>query len=228
MVRRVSRSSFMGGTWVFPGGAVDPVDRSAAAAERLAGDFAEQDRPWRAAALRELAEEAGVWVTDPPLHGFPDDARDEAVYTALRDRAARFAAGRLGYFANWVTPEQVPVRFDTRFYAVWVDAGRDARPDLTEIDAVAWIRPADALSAGRDGTWDVPFPTMRTLEVVAGFTDPTTTRERIAAMGEVPRIEPRILLDDDGAMRVVLPGDPGYTSGRTAEPGSVRAPGDVG
>jgi hypothetical protein len=178
--------------------------------------------------LRELAEEAGVWVTDPPLDPVPGECRDAAAYSAVAQRGARFDAGRLEYFANWVTPEQVPVRFDTRFYAVWVPPGQWARPDLAEIDEVAWVRPEDAMSRSGSGEWEVPFPTMRTLEVVAGFVDHESTRQWVAALGPVARVEPRIVVDDDGSIRIVLPGDPAYTAGRAAEAGSVKPPGDVG
>ena len=52
MVRRNPEARFMGGVWVFPGGAVD------------AGE-GEGDVAHRTAALRELEEEAGVTLTDP-------------------------------------------------------------------------------------------------------------------------------------------------------------------
>ena len=52
LVQRNPASRFMGGAWVFPGGAVD--------AEEGEGDAAH-----RRAALRELEEEAGIAVADP-------------------------------------------------------------------------------------------------------------------------------------------------------------------
>ena len=52
LVKRNPRSRFMGGFWVFPGGAVDAVDSGDA------GD--EDDEAHRSAAVRELEEEAGV------------------------------------------------------------------------------------------------------------------------------------------------------------------------
>lgn len=56
LVRRNRALAFAGGFWVFPGGAIDPADREAAA-----GD---EDEAARIAAAREAQEEAGV-VTDP-------------------------------------------------------------------------------------------------------------------------------------------------------------------
>src|ERR671928_635484 len=52
MVQRTPKARFMGGAWVFPGGAVD--------AEEGEGDAAH-----RAAAVRELQEEAGIEIEGP-------------------------------------------------------------------------------------------------------------------------------------------------------------------
>jgi 8-oxo-dGTP pyrophosphatase MutT (NUDIX family) len=52
LVQRNPASRFMGGAWVFPGGAVDPGDGDGDAALRAAG-------------VREVAEEAGIAIADP-------------------------------------------------------------------------------------------------------------------------------------------------------------------
>jgi 8-oxo-dGTP pyrophosphatase MutT (NUDIX family) len=52
LVQRNPASRFMGGAWVFPGGAVDTAD-------------GEGDAALRAAGVREVAEEAGIAIADP-------------------------------------------------------------------------------------------------------------------------------------------------------------------
>jgi 8-oxo-dGTP pyrophosphatase MutT (NUDIX family) len=52
LVKRTPRARFMGGVWVFPGGAVDASEGEGDAAHRVA-------------AVRELEEEAGIVVGDP-------------------------------------------------------------------------------------------------------------------------------------------------------------------
>jgi len=52
LVRRTSQARFMGGVWVFPGGAVDTTE-------------GEGDAAHRTAAIRELQEEAGIVLEDP-------------------------------------------------------------------------------------------------------------------------------------------------------------------
>jgi 8-oxo-dGTP pyrophosphatase MutT (NUDIX family) len=52
LVKRTPKARFMGGVWVFPGGAVDAHEGEGDAAHRIA-------------AVRELQEEAGVTLDDP-------------------------------------------------------------------------------------------------------------------------------------------------------------------
>src|SRR3954462_2263843 len=52
LVKRTPAARFMGGVWVFPGGAVDTSE-------------GEGDTAHRIAAVRELEEEAGITVGDP-------------------------------------------------------------------------------------------------------------------------------------------------------------------
>src|SRR5947199_10231684 len=54
LVKRTPAARFMGGAWVFPGGAVDSTE-------------GEGDAAHRAAALRELAEEAGIAIRGPDV-----------------------------------------------------------------------------------------------------------------------------------------------------------------
>src|SRR3990172_11770008 len=75
MVRRASTSAFVGGAHVFPGGAVDDDDHSDLARQAVSGVEDTEMLPWAAAALREVAEEAGGLVMSTPdpallgLHG---------------------------------------------------------------------------------------------------------------------------------------------------------------
>jgi 8-oxo-dGTP pyrophosphatase MutT (NUDIX family) len=52
LVRRTPKARFMGGVWVFPGGAVDTTEGAGDAAHRIA-------------AVRELEEEAAITLDDP-------------------------------------------------------------------------------------------------------------------------------------------------------------------
>ena len=159
LVRRNPQSRFMGGAWVFPGGAVDGGED-----HRVAG-------------VREVAEEAGVELPDPEA---------------------------LLLFSRWITPPQVKIRFDTLFYLVAAPEHAEPQPDGGETVDVGWYAPQAALDAGIE----LVFPTIKTLEALAGF---DTADELLAwADGrEVEPIEPMVVIEGEVA-RVVLPGEPGY------------------
>jgi len=203
MVRRGKTARFMAGAWVFPGGAVDPAD--AAGASLLDGDPGELT-PWLVAGFREVAEETGVWLSDPPAVRSvePADFRSEAIR-----RENRFAVGRAAYFANWITPTMVPVRFDARFFAVSLARRVVAVPDGREVDAAEFVPPALALQRAATGEWTVPFPTQRILERLASVTNVAAALAEWRNQPVVP-IQPRLRIGDDEMLEVVLPGEPGF------------------
>jgi 8-oxo-dGTP pyrophosphatase MutT (NUDIX family) len=164
LVQRNPRARFMGGAWVFPGGAVD------------AGD----DGP-AGAAVRELREEAGVSVEGP-----------EALVP----------------FSRWVTPAEVKVRFDTWFFLVPAPPGAEPVCDGEECVDVRWLTPAGALDAGQRGELQLVFPTIKTLERLAGMRSVEHALES-AREATVEPILPRVV-SRDGAAHVLLPGEPGY------------------
>jgi 8-oxo-dGTP pyrophosphatase MutT (NUDIX family) len=168
LVRRSPQSRFMGGVWVFPGGAVD------------AGE-GEGDAAHRAAAVRELREEAAITLRDP-------DA--------------------LVKFSRWITPAQVRIRFDTHFFLAELPPGQEASIDGSECVDVGWFSPQAALDAHRSGELALVFPTIKHLQQLGAF---ASVHELLAhARGrEVLPVQPRVVLEGEVA-RVLLPGEPGY------------------
>jgi len=201
MVRRNREAAFMGGAHVFPGGAVDAVDRSPLAARVVAWDGDAEELPWRSAAVRELAEEAGVLLCadPPPMRG----EEGEALFRLLDRHGASLDATRLEYLSNWVTPEGPPRRFDARFFVTTVAEGTEAASDRREVFDAEWVTPSAALAAADAGEWLVEFPTRVHLELLAGFAsaDEVMAHARVA----VPhRIEPRMTVGVDGSVRIVF------------------------
>ena len=98
MVRRSHKAVFMGSAHVFPGGAVDEIDSSPLARESIVWSGAPEEFRWRAAALRELFEEAGVLVgADTEI-----DQQCEGVefYEAVKASGQRLDADALEGFAS--------------------------------------------------------------------------------------------------------------------------------
>lgn len=207
MVRRNRDATFMGGAHVFPGGAIDEVDRSPLAGRVVAWDGDPDELPWRSAAVRELAEEAGVLLcAEPPS---VDGEEGEALYRLLERHGAVLDARRLEYLSNWVTPVGPPRRFDARFFVATVAEGTEAAPDRREVFDAEWVEPAAALASADAGEWQVELPTRLHLELLAEF---ATAEEVVVHARETQpyRIEPRVAIADDGALQVLLPGDLGF------------------
>jgi 8-oxo-dGTP pyrophosphatase MutT (NUDIX family) len=177
LVKRNPASRFMGGAWVFPGGAVDSRE-------------GEGDAAHRAAALRELREEAGVTLADPAA---------------------------LVKFSRWITPAEVKIRFDTHFFLAPIPAGEQAGVDGHECVDLGWFTPSAALRAGRDGQILLVFPTIKHLEQLDAFSSADALLEH-ARGREVLPVQPRVLVTGETA-RVLLPGEPGYEAAG-GEPGA--------
>jgi 8-oxo-dGTP pyrophosphatase MutT (NUDIX family) len=168
LVQRTPEARFMGGVWVFPGGAVD--------AGEGAGDEAH-----RAAAIRELQEEAAISLA---------------------------GTEELVKFSRWITPAQVQIRFDTHFFLAPLPAGQEPRIDGEECVDLGWFTPGAALEAHRSGEIPLVFPTIKHLEQLSDF---ASVEELLSyARGRtVEPVEPRVVLEGEVA-RILLPGDPGY------------------
>jgi 8-oxo-dGTP pyrophosphatase MutT (NUDIX family) len=211
MVRRASASEFVGGAYVFPGGALDEEDGSDLAGRAVAGVDDAEMLPWVAAAVRETAEESGVLLLSSPqgdadlvgLHGMD-------LFRAVVEAGTTFDGGGLAYLSNWVTPVSEPRRFDTRFFLAEVPAGTEARPDEHEITDAVWIRPHQALKRARQREWFMLPPTILTLRTLDRFDTPEEAVEFARAQTQVPRIEPMIVVGDDGQIRLLMPGQGGY------------------
>jgi 8-oxo-dGTP pyrophosphatase MutT (NUDIX family) len=219
MVRRGAGARFMGGAWVFPGGAVDRTDHDADASAALPG-IPDAERPWLAAAVRELLEETGVWLGDPPFT-LPVAERPHGaeVFADAVATGRLFAAGRLELLANWVTPTAVPVRFDARFYVAAVPADLEAEPDGAEVDAAEWVIPSAAIARADAGTFLLAFPTRKTLAQLADLGSVDAIVAHAASLTTVEAVQPRLRTVGSGVVEAVLPGEPGFDDLSDGPPG---------
>ncbi len=168
LVRRTPKARFMGGVWVFPGGAVDAHE----------GDG---DQAHRAAAIRELREEAAIELDDPSA---------------------------LVKFSRWITPAQVQIRFDTHFFLAPLPSGQEPAVDGQEVVELGWFTPQAALDAHNAEQIVLVFPTIKHLEQISAFAS-VDELLAYARQRDVQPVEPKVLLEGEVA-RVLLPGDPRY------------------
>ena len=156
---------------------------------------------------------AGVWVfPGGAVDGTEDD--DEAHRrTAMRELEEEAAVSLPGPdalvpFSRWITPEEVKIRYDTRFYLAQAAPHTAPEPDGEEIVDLGWFAPADALARHGAGELQLVFPTIKMLETLANFSSPEEALETIGSLTVEP-ILPRVDMSGPEP-RILLPGDPGY------------------
>lgn len=222
LVRRHVQSEFVPDVYVFPGGSVMETDREAERADGLcapggAGATA-LGAGLRAAAIRELFEEAGALIArraGAPLvvtpAGLPRFAayrdalnqRSRTLADIARAEGLTLATDTLLHWAHWVTPEAWPKRFDTHFFLVEAPAGQEPAHDALEVTHSVWITPEDALAGHERGEFPIVFATIHQLRDLSGLATVAEARARFA--GKTPEtVRPRIV-KRDGADIILLP-----------------------
>lgn len=156
VLERSAGSRFLPGYVAFPGGATDAED--AAHARRWFGSAEEAPR---ACAIRELLEEVGLALTANGLRAAPGEPM-EAI-DASPPRPAQLAL-----VARWIAPEQVPVRFDARYFAVASSDGVEPTPDGHEAASAWWASPSSLLEDWAGGRRKLYWPTYYTMRALAG------------------------------------------------------------
>jgi len=168
LVRRRHTMAFMANAFVFPGGAVDTSDADA-----------------RAAAARELQEEAGL----------------------------RLPVEALAPWSHWITPSFEPKRFSAHFFVATAPADQDVVIDGAEITEAQWLAPADAV-AHREALLMPPPQQLFCFALAQFHTLAQVTRAAHAAPNALPfacvePVLPRLGQFDEGAA-ILLPWDAAY------------------
>jgi 8-oxo-dGTP pyrophosphatase MutT (NUDIX family) len=195
MVKRHHQIDFVAGALVFPGGRVDKGDSEAALRDHADGgaEWNEIMRAMGAAAIREAFEESGILLARDADTGELVSAerlerlekfrgalekRKVGLAELLRSERLRLAYDHLVHFAHWITPTNMPKRFDTHFFLAKSPPGHEGRHDGRESVDSIWISPTNAINDRKK--WNVIFPTKLNLMKLAETTtvDEALTRAR--------------------------------------------------
>lgn len=150
LIGRRRPGPFVGGMIVYPGGAVDDADHELGAVRCAGASAPGLDAAAAAAhlhaAIRESREEVGLW---PDSELVVDGADFPAV-------------------GHWITPEESPRRYDTRFFLARHPGGEAHTAD-DELVEVWWERPADALRRLETGDLQAIDPTISFLTSLSRY-----------------------------------------------------------
>jgi len=137
-------------------------------------------------------------------------ARHAAVREAHEEAGLIVAPDELVFVSRWVTPVNLPKRFDTWFFA---GRGSDAPVaiDGGEIHDHRWIAPSDALAAQRAGEVELPPPTFVTITRLAHHRSTASVLDDFAR-GTAEVFEPKLVPVEGGAVTLYA-GDAGYDTG---------------
>ncbi|MCP5025601.1 MAG: NUDIX hydrolase [Actinomycetia bacterium] len=186
LVRRNPSIAFYGGAWVFPGGKVDPED--------LDGDGvisgAELEIAARRAAVREVAEEAGLTIAESDL----------------------------AQWSHWTTPVIRPKRFSTWFYVCEGDDS-EVEVDGGEIHDHDWVTAVEAFRRFEAREIELGPPTWLTIRSVAAHGDVASVLAHARAT-EPAVFAPRVVLDGNGTPVSIYNEDAAHPTRHLAAPGA--------
>ncbi len=174
MVKRHHQIDFVAGALVFPGGKAAKGDYDAGLSEFTQGaeGWSAEMRALGAAAIREAFEESGILFAReagsgdfiPPErlaslehYRHPLEKGEIGLIDMLRKEKLVIACDALAHFAHWITPANMPKRFDTHFFVAGAPPGHAGRHDGRESVDSIWIEPARAVTDRK--RWNVIFPT---------------------------------------------------------------------
>lgn len=227
MVQRNRQIEFSSGALVFPGGSMDPNDREVAIDPALVGDRVGLDvdtAAIRVGGIRETFEESGILLARP--HGSSSlvsaekaaaldshrEALDEGKVSfadILRQHDLVPAIDLLALFAHWITPVNLPKRFDTHFLLALAPPDQIGKHDGKESVDSVWLSPKAALEAADSGRYNLPFPTIRNLIKL----DKIGTAQAAMAYARatpVVTVVPEMSRNEDGTTRLRIPIEAGY------------------
>lgn len=181
LTKRPETMKFLGGYYVFPGGAVEAGD------EQVPNEYIKKCEESLSfplahfiAAARELFEEVGIFITVQDVEGItwkgnPFEYRKQLIAHKLQIgeilqlEGKILALNKFTYFGHFITPKLSPIRYDTRFFLTKLPKGQEPLPDQREIAEAFWITPEEALKAYERKEIQLVPPTILSLQAILNY-----------------------------------------------------------
>jgi 8-oxo-dGTP pyrophosphatase MutT (NUDIX family) len=235
LVQRHKKQSFMGGAFVFPGGALDPADCDDALMQHMTGvsiedavnRLNESETPRDKAmglyftAVRETFEESGILLADLDVDtshnfagrfsGYREEIHDGVL--TLKDLAVKeniqYALNLLMPYARWITPKFESKRFDTRFFLARKPKHQNAEHDHKELVESLWMTPEKALEKNFNQEIMLMPPTLKIIEELTAY----ISIDDLFVFASGKKVGPILpqLFQSETAFGIMLPHDPEYT-----------------
>ena len=233
LLKRPAQSGFMAGYYVFPGGILDPGDwrydvwkthvdlDDAGLTRRLGGGLTpEEVMAYGVAAIRELLEEAGIFLAKRLRQSNPDlgriirlrnspDLPEEWFLNLVMAQGWTLAFSALFRWSHWITPVRMKRRYDTRFFLALLPHGQRCRPHPREVADGIWIRPQEALTGNMTGQIPLSPPTMVTLQEVSKYRTLKELKQQAQSRAWRTPSMPRLILLEKGSV-LIEPWDTQY------------------
>jgi len=209
-------AAFLGGAYVFPGGALDAADSDLK--RRILGTLPpEPPAEYYIAAVRECFEEAGrraalrqEWGANlVRARALLMNRRQQPFLEILEKEDLYIPAGELVYYANWITAPGRSRRFDARFFVAVAPDGQEGSHDAAETCAPPLDQPARGARARRARR---DRARLRDAAHAQRFADFSRPGNRFAAGASAPsrRDQPRLLGAGQGGAKLFRRADPQY------------------
>jgi 8-oxo-dGTP pyrophosphatase MutT (NUDIX family) len=178
MLQRTQNAAFLGGAYVFAGGALDAADDDGRIVARVRGlSMPTPPVAYWVAAIRECFEEAGVLLACDAQGQFISAERAAALahyrtrpfVELLQEQDLYLPASELAYCGHWITAPGRARRFDTRFFVAAAPEGQAGSHDDAEMVHHIWITPREALERGARGEIELVHATREILNQLKNF-----------------------------------------------------------
>ena len=227
MMVRHHQIEFASGALVFPGGSLEPGDQEIVGdAVICAGVDGLDDATlaFRVGAIRETFEESGILLARPRGSGdLISAARASEIAAAnrtalcdgklsfakiLADNDLVLALDLLIPYAHWITPVNMPKRFDTWFFVAAAPPEQIGAHDGHESTDSLWLTPSETLAGGESGRFTLPFPTTRNLIRLGKFDSVASALEHARNINVVSVMPVMTKTGDKRQLRI--PAEAGY------------------